>query len=85
MKTKHKLTDAEALERLEALDPETAVVHDRSDTDDIRAAVRMREMAKEKLDKAVIDARDRGLTWIEIALALGVSPQAARKKYLDRV
>lgn len=84
MTTKHKPTDAEALARLEALDPETAVVRDRSDTADIRAAVQMRKAATDMVDQAVIAARHRGLTWIEISSALGVSPQAARKKYVER-
>ncbi|WP_159618096.1 hypothetical protein [Ruania rhizosphaerae] len=85
MATKNRLTDAEALERLETLEPETAVVRDRADAADIRAALQMRQAANDMVDRAVIEARHRGLTWIEIGVALGVSPQAARKKYLERV
>lgn len=47
----------------------------------------VREAAQHMVDEAVIAARRREsrLTWIEIATALGVSSQAARQKYLDRV
>lgn len=64
-------------------DPET--FHTRAETDDIRAAARMIEMSQTALDEAIIVALRRGITWLEIALALGISPQAVRQKYRDRV
>lgn len=64
-------------------DPEKS--HTRAETDDIRAAARMIEMSQTALDEAIIVALRRGITWLEIALALGISPQAVRQKYRDRV
>lgn len=86
MTTKHRLSDADALARFEeGIDPDSATVRDRGATADIRAAVRMRDTGQQMVDDAVVRARHGGLTWIEIGVALGVSPQAARKKYLNRV
>ena len=83
MATKTKTTDADALARFEdgeSFDPADA--RDTRDTADIRAAVQMRESAQHMVDEAVITARrERHLTWIEIAAALGVTPQAARQRY----
>lgn len=79
------LTIDEALARLEAIDPATAVYRDRSAIAPIQSAVRAREDAVRVVDETVLRARREGLTWIEIANGLGVSPQAARKKYNDRV
>ncbi len=81
MTMKTKMSDAEALARLEALDPETATVRDRSATADVRAAVQMRDAAQGMVDQAVHAARDAGVTWVEIGLALGISPQGARQRY----
>lgn len=78
---KTKISDEQALARLEALDPATATVRDRSATADIRAAVQMRHAAQDMVDAAVRSARDGGVTWVEIALALGVTPQGARQRY----
>ena len=78
-----KISDAEAVARFEkGLDPETTTLRDRSATAEIRAAVDMRDHAQDMIDAAVADARKRGLTWIEIAAALGVSPQGARQRHL---
>ncbi len=86
MTTETKMSDEEALRRFEEgidLDPEK--FHTRAETDDIRAAARMIEMSQTALDEAIIDARRRGISWLEIALALEVSPQAVRQKYRDHV
>lgn len=86
MTTKHTISDADALARFEeGIDPDTATVRDRSATADIRAAVQMRDNGQQMVDDAVTQARHSGLTWVEVAAALGVSPQAARKKYVNRV
>src|SRR5699024_3231177 len=86
MTTKHTISDADALARFEeGIDPDTATVRDRSATADIRAAVQMRDNGQQMVDDAVTQARHSGLTWVRVAAALGVSPQAARKKYLRRV
>jgi hypothetical protein len=77
---KTKISDAAALARLEALDPAapTVDVRDPAATADIRAAARMRDAAQAMIDAAV---RDAGVTWIEIGIALGISPQGARQRY----
>lgn len=88
MTTKNKTTDAEALARFESGEGfDIASARDERDTADIRAAVQMRAAAQRLIDDAVMAARRREprLTWIEIASALGVTPQAARQKYLDHV
>jgi hypothetical protein len=76
-----KHTDAEALAALEAIDPAAAIVHDRSDVAGLTAAVAARSAADDLVLAAVREARARGVSWVMIAWALGVSPQAAHKKY----
>ncbi len=76
-----RLTDEEALARLENLDPDDAIVHDRSDVAAITAAVAARNAAEDQLLAAVRDARARHVPWVLIASALGVTHQAARQKY----
>lgn len=76
-----RLTDEEAIARLENLDPATAIAHDQSDVAAIAAAVAARDAADEQLLAAVRDARARHVSWVLIASALGVTHQAARQKY----
>lgn len=86
MASKTKVTDEEALaafESGEGFDPDVYTTP--ADTAEIRAAAKMREYAQNLIDEKVIEARRRGLTWLEIAIALNVSPQAVRQKYRDRV
>lgn len=78
---KAKISDSDALARLETLDPTTATIRDRSATADIRAAVQLLAAAQNMVDQAVYAARAAGITWIEIGLALGISPQGARQRY----
>ena len=72
-------------ERLaDSLDPATADVED---IDDLRAVATAAEAVKAddaRLREAVILARAQGRSWNHIALALGVSRQAARQRYADR-
>lgn len=82
---KTKISDAEALARLEQLDTETGVVRDRSAVDDIAAAVRARDEANEAIEAGVRAAREDRVTWVEIGAALGVSHQAAMQRYRDVV
>lgn len=66
------------------LDPSTAEV---SDTDDLQqvAAVSEAVRANEaRLRQAVEAARTRGRSWNQIAVALGVSRQAARQRFTDK-
>ena len=79
--TATKLTDTQALARLEHLDPVTATVRDRSATAEVRAAAQMRAAAQALVDQAVASARGDGVTWVEIGLALGMTPQSTRRRY----
>ncbi len=80
---KTKISDAEALERLENFDPTApgTRVRDGSHMRRIREAVAAREAAQDGVDQAVASAREAGSTWVEIGIALGVSPQGARQRY----
>lgn len=72
-------------ERLaDALDPETAEVED---TDDLRAIATAAEAVRANdacLREAVLLARAHGRSWNHIALALGVSRQAARQRFASK-
>ncbi len=76
---------AERFEQLaDHLDPETAQV---DHTDDLRhiAAVSEAVRADEvKLQKAVAVARAHGRSWNQVAVALGVSRQAARQRFAHK-
>lgn len=69
----------------EELDPDSV---DADHTDDLRdiAAVSAALQADEvRLIQAVDKARSRGRSWNQIAIALGVSRQAARQRFADKV
>ena len=72
-------------ERLaDALDPETAQVEG---TDDLRAIANAAEAVRAddaRLREAVFLARAHGRSWNHIALALGVSRQAARQRFASK-
>ena len=66
------------------LDPDTAEV-DR--TDDLRQVAAMSETLRSgeaQLRETVNIARAHGRSWNQIAIALGVSRQAARQRFADR-
>jgi hypothetical protein len=86
MTMKAKLTDQEALEKLENLDPNDpdVQVRDRSAVAEIEAAAVARREVEERVTSAVQAARGAGVTWTEIGAALGVSHQAAIKRYGSR-
>lgn len=83
MATRTKLTDEQALERAENFDPQApgVVVRDGSFMRRIREAAAARDAAQDDVDAAVAEARAAGSTWVEIALALGITPQGARQRY----
>ena len=86
MATKAKISDEEALRRFEeGIDFNPAESRTPADTAEIRAAAKMREYAQNLIDEKVIEARHCGITWLEIAIALDVSPQAVRQKYHRRL
>ena len=69
-------------ERLaDALDPETADVEDTNDLRAIAAAAETVRADDARLREAVLLARAHGRSWNHIALALGVSRQAARQRF----
>lgn len=76
-----KMTDRQALERLENLDPDDAHVRDRSAVGAVAEAAADRRRAEDNVANAVEKARADGVTWTEIGIALGVSHQAAIKRY----
>jgi len=68
----------------DSLDPETAKV---GDTDDLRSIATAAEAVRAddaRLREAVLVARAHGRSWNHIALALGVSRQAARQRFADQ-
>jgi hypothetical protein len=77
---------AERFERLaDELDPGTAKV---ISTDDLRGVAAAAEAVREdeaRLRETVEVARARGRSWNQIAVALGVSRQAARQRFSDKV
>ena len=84
-----KHTDAEidvAASRFEAwaaaLDP--ATLEDIGELRDIAIALSAVQADEARLREAVQLARGRGHSWNRIAVALGVSRQAARQRYADR-
>jgi DNA-directed RNA polymerase specialized sigma24 family protein len=76
---------AERFERLAGtLDPETV---EAEDTDDLRAIATAAETVRTddaRLREAVLLARAHGRSWNLIALALGVSRQAARQRFASK-
>jgi DNA-directed RNA polymerase specialized sigma24 family protein len=68
----------------DSLDPDTAKVEG---TDDLRAVSAAAETVRAddaRLREAVLLARAHGRSWNHIALALGVSRQAARQRFADK-
>lgn len=53
--------------------------------EELRVAAEARTLVERQQDTAVRRARVAGLTWAEIATHLGVSKQAAHRKYRGRM
>jgi len=53
--------------------------------DDLAAVVALRELADRLEDAAVERAIAEGWSWVQVALALGVTRQAVHKKHLRRL
>lgn len=79
-----KMTDEEAAAYLED-EFEPTSMRDRSAVAQIEEAVHARQRAEDAIEAAVIRARRDGITWVEIATGLGVSHQAAIKRFRDKV
>lgn len=77
---------ARRYERLaDALDPDTAEAQDTDDLREIAAASSAVRDDEARLRSAVEVARAQGRSWNQISVALGVSRQAARQKYANKV
>lgn len=72
-----------ALHKIENLDPQEGRWVDATPLRDITAATEAIRIAEAKQREAVQLARARGLSWNLIAVALGVSRQAARQRFAD--
>lgn len=76
---------AQRFERLtDSLDPATAEVEDTDDLREVATAAETVRADDARLREAVLLARAHGRSWNHIALALGVSRQAARQRYADK-
>lgn len=67
------------------LDPDTAQVEDLSDLHAVAAAAEAALADEARLREAVRTARAHGRSWNQLATALGVSRQAARQRFSDKV
>jgi hypothetical protein len=77
---------ADRLERrLDELDPATVDVDDTSDLRAIAEAVDAQRAAEAQVRERVEIARAHGRSWNLIALPLGVSRQAARERFADKI
>jgi DNA-directed RNA polymerase specialized sigma24 family protein len=68
----------------DSLDPATAEVEGTDDLRDVATAAETVRADDARLREAVLLARAHGRSWNHIALALGVSRQAARQRYADK-
>jgi hypothetical protein len=76
---------AKRFERLaDKLDPAAATVESTDDLREIAAAAEAVRADDARLREAVLLARARGRSWNHIALALGVSRQAARQRFASK-
>jgi crotonobetainyl-CoA:carnitine CoA-transferase CaiB-like acyl-CoA transferase len=67
------------------LDPATAEVDHTDDLREIVAAAEAARADEARLREAVEVARAHGRSWNQIAVALGVSRQAARQRFVDKL
>jgi hypothetical protein len=74
--------DAEAW--LDSLDPGTTPFEDASDLRRVGEAARSLAESAGEVEAAVVAARRNGRSWGLIALALGISRQAARQRYGEK-
>lgn len=69
----------------DALDPDTAKVDDLSDLRAVADAADQVRQSEALVTERVAAARARGRSWNRIAVALGVSRQAARHRFADKL
>lgn len=76
---------AQRFERLaDELDPDTAKAERTDDLREIAAAAEAVRVDDVRLHEAIALARAHGRSWNHIALALGVSRQAARQRFANK-
>ena len=76
---------AERFEQLaDAADPDVTTVEKIDDLRDVAVASRAVRADEAALREAVQVARTHGRSWNQIAIALGVSRQAARQRFADK-
>jgi hypothetical protein len=68
----------------DSMDPATAEVEGTNDLREIATAAEAVRADDARLREAVVLARAHGRSWNHIALALGVSRQAARQRYANK-
>lgn len=56
-----------------------------SDVEDLTELVELRVEVDRALDVAVAGLREAGASWTEIGRGLGISKQAARQRFVDKV
>jgi excisionase family DNA binding protein len=78
----NELTDVEAW--LDTLEPEQTTAEDAQDLRDVAELTDSMTQLDARLTEAVRRARMNGKSWTKIAIALGVSHQAARQRFADR-
>ncbi|MFT4299364.1 MAG: hypothetical protein QM597_07015 [Aeromicrobium sp.] len=82
MSTSQKTRDTDLLDRIEAdADEPTGPAIDAAPLRAIAEAMHARDTAEEDIRSGVEKAREAGLSWAVIGAALGVSRQAALKRY----
>jgi hypothetical protein len=82
----HNNEEIQRLARLaEEFDPSTTPGRDAGDLRSIAETVDSIHVGEAKLRELVHVARARGRSWGEIAIALGVSRQAAHERFADRI
>ena len=84
--SKHEIEDAARrfAELVDKLDPATAAVEQLDDLREVAVCADAVNEAEAALRGAVLAARANGRSWNRIAIALGVSRQAARQRFGDR-
>lgn len=81
MPTTNQPTDDELAAHFEAFDFDSVQSAGRNPLRALYWARQFREHLDQQLVEVVAEARDSGATWDEIGVALGVSHQAAMKRY----
>lgn len=79
--TTKKMTDDELATHFEDFDFDNAIQTDRDPLHALHWAAQFREYMERELSEVVAEARESGTTWTQIGAALGVSHQAAMKRY----